>query len=93
MPSILSRVATDSTMQKYEPIQPTSLPPPSSITMNPMTSDLMAMHTGNPVPMRGILPIEQMTDSDINKFYPYTAYFDKIPKYTYYLSNNNIGRG
>lgn len=93
MPPISSRTVTDETIAKYEPISSiTSLSPPSSITMTPMNSDLMSVNSGNPVPMRGILPIEQMTDTDISKFYPYTAYFDKIPKYTYYLSNNTSSR-
>lgn len=44
---------------------------------------------GNSVPMRGIHPVEMMTDTDLYRFYPYSAYADRKWTYTYYALFNS----
>lgn len=95
MPPIHTRMATVDNVTGYT--VPDSIPAPQShITGDPsalhvtaMGSNLMSITGGNTVPMRGILPIEQMSDCDLYRFYPYSAYFDRIPKYTYYALLND----
>lgn len=92
MPPI--RMRLDPVLDQHEPIaQPvfhtytperTMESSPSALHVSGNSSNLMSITGGNSVPMRGIPPIEQMSDSDIYRFFPYTAYFDRIPKYTYY---------
>lgn len=93
MPSIGSRRMTDDVMQKYtiadaSVSRPSQLPATANTSFN--SSNLMSITGagGNSVPMRGILPIEQMSDSDGSRFFPYTAFFDRIPNYTYYALLN-----
>jgi hypothetical protein len=87
MPSIANRMTQELT--GYDSAQPTSItttshPPPATSYSN----NLMSSIHGNIVPMRGILPIEQMSDTDIQRFFPYSAYSDRIPKFTYYALLN-----
>jgi hypothetical protein len=89
MPNINSRRMTSDVMQKYTISEasvdrPYQLPATANASFN--SSNLMSITGagGNSVPMRGVLPIEQMSDSDIARFFPYTAFFDRIPNYTYY---------
>ncbi len=95
MPSIQDRLATGTDVQ-YQPVETTqqsvhgsSLPDPSSLQMSGGSGSLMSISSGNRTPMRGILPIEQMNDTDLSKFFPYSAYIDRIPKYTYYALFNS----
>jgi hypothetical protein len=69
--------------------QPSMSGDPSALHVVSTGSNLMSITGGNTVPMRGILPIEQMSDCDLYRFYPYSAYFDRIPKYTYYALFND----
>jgi hypothetical protein len=93
MPSIESRTTTPDKMDSYEQIASPLVHAPASMLDNPSalhvtgnSTNLMSITTGNSVPMRGIPPIEFMSDCDLYKFYPYTAYFDRIPKYTNYAN-------
>ncbi len=83
MPSISSRMMPELT--GYDPAPPAapshvSHPPP----VPPYSNNLMSNTHGNTVPMRGLLPIELMNDTDVHRFFPYSAYSDRIPKFTYY---------
>lgn len=97
MPSINSRkaIGTDtqytpvSTQYTTASISASPHSDPSNLQMAGGSGSLMAIVGGNRVPMRGILPIEQMTDTDLSRFFPYSAYFDRIPKYTYYALLNS----
>ena len=90
MPSINSRMLRGNAAD-YETVEPVSPPPvhnlPFQTTSN--SSSLMSITNGNSVPMRGILPIEQMSDFDLQRFFPYTAHYDRIPRYTYYALFNS----
>lgn len=102
MPKVTSRISSfDDMAGRYEPMSttvssvgavPTHLLP---VTDNvapintPVTSShLMSITSGNSVPMRGVLPVEQMSDADVDRYFPYGAHQDRIPKYTYYLLFN-----
>lgn len=98
MPSMNVRMATVDNMKGYDIVDtPNNLSVPqsplnnnpTSLQMTSTNSNLMSINQGNSVPMRGILPIEQMSDCDLYRFYPYTAHMDRIPKYTYYQLANN----
>lgn len=93
MPDIRTRMATIDSMSHYEPAEVTQpqqasygagISSPAALNLTATDSNLMSINQGNTVPMRGILPIEQMSDCDLYRFFPYTAHFDRIPKYTYY---------
>jgi hypothetical protein len=94
MPKINDRMySSDSVLSQYEPVSSsaihTQLPTdPVAVRAQSNSSNLMSITQGNSVPMRGILPIEQMTDADLYKFFPYSAFTDRIPKYTYYALFN-----
>ena len=90
MPNIQSRAMTADVVQRYSPAGPVPDAHQLTIPSQPATNSLMSITGagGNSVPMRGVLPIEQMSDSDIARFYPYTAFFDRIPTYTYYALFN-----
>jgi hypothetical protein len=76
---------------KSEGMVPPVTTPPGALHVSSTSSNLMSITSGNSVPMRGILPIEFMSDSDSSRFFPYTAYFDRIPKYTFFTQLNTSG--
>ncbi len=89
-------MSTIDNMRPYESAASTHAVPvagdPAAPHISGNNGSLMSITNGNSVPMRGILPIEQMTDYDLYRFFPYTAYTDRIPKYTYYQLFNTGGK-
>lgn len=67
--------------------------PPATDTTSPSvlqtsTSGNFMSVGGNTVPMRGVLPVEHMTDTDLYRFYPYSAYVDRVWDYRYFALAN-----
>src|SRR5260370_28880618 len=97
MPNIKSRTVCDDSLMKYQPVTNTptqtdtrAITPgdPTTISMTGTQTRLMSPNLGNRVPMRGIHPIELMSDNDLYHFFPNTAFMDRIPVFTYYALNN-----
>lgn len=88
MPKIDSRIMEFEQLKKYSPVLPNkqadhNMDVSSSLMMTSTSTNLMSINQGNSVPMRGIMPIEQMSDCDIYRFFPNSAYMDRIWSYTY----------
>lgn len=81
--STYKQLAGEEATGRYNPAG--SIPPQ---TIQETAYGGMSIAKGNRVPMRGTLPIEQMTDSDLYSFYPYNSYTDRTWKYTYFTLFN-----
>lgn len=93
MPRIADRMNVD--FSGFGEVMPSPDNPINSYVANPSTlsvssagGDMMSINSGNRVPMRGVLPVEQMSDSDLYRFFPYTPYFDRRWTSVYYQLYN-----
>lgn len=97
MPSIADRLVQSDSLYNYQPASSSpyqSVNPmaysgsPATFQVTSTSTNLMSINQGNSVPMRGVPPIETMSDCDQYRFFPSTAYFDRIWGYTYYALAN-----
>lgn len=87
MPRINDRLAGPEKYSQVGSVGQTLPGNPSFIPTSAINSFMSS--SGNSVPMRGVLPIEHMTDTDLYRFFPYSAYNDRMWSYTYFALRNS----